>query len=74
MLVEMVLTLFQATAAREEVFQPQMEVEAVVPSCWVKIIYLFRSLFFPHCLVTVKQAASSGEGRRWKGNLACSET
>lgn len=46
-LVEMVLTLFQATAAQEEVFQPQMEMEAVVPSCWVKIIYLSRSLFFP---------------------------
>lgn len=47
MLVEMVLTLFQATAAQEEVFQPQMEMEAVGPSCWVKIIYLSRSLFFP---------------------------
>lgn len=42
----MVLTLFQATAAQEEVFQPQMEMEAV-PSCWVKIICLSRSLFFP---------------------------
>lgn len=47
MLVEMVLTLFQATAAQEEVFQPQMEMEAVVPSCWVKIIYSSRSLFCP---------------------------
>lgn len=57
MLLEMVLTLFQAAAAQEEVFQPQMEMEAVVPSCWVKIIYLSKSLFFPHCLVTVKQSS-----------------
>lgn len=43
----MVLTLFQDTAVQEEVFQPQMEMEAVVPSCWVKIICLSRRLFFP---------------------------
>lgn len=50
--------------------------EVVVPSCWVKIIYLSRNLFIYlfficHCLVTAKQAASSGDGREGGGRETC---
>lgn len=74
MLVEMVLTLFQAAVAEGGVLASDVryEMEAVVPSCWVKISYLSRSLFFfRHCLVTAKQAASSGDGTEGGGQGPC---
>lgn len=77
MLVEMVLTLFwgcSSTGGGVLASDVRCEMEAVVPSCGVKIICLSRSLFFfffCHCLVTAKQTVSSGDRREGGGRGIC---